>query len=363
MLSQVVTEHFFDGHELHGPTLLQLSEDGVVEAVEASARTPDVYLVSPGLVDLQMNGFDDVDVATASEKDLQRLDTALLNTGTTSWLGTIVTAPLQAMLDTLQRLDTHLENTTTGCVGLHVEGPFLGAAVGAHRPDWIVPIDLEWIESLPNSVKLITIAPEQQNAVQAIQLCTSKGIAVSLGHTRATSQQFGDAVNAGATMVTHLFNGMSGVHHRDDGVALSALTNDAIVAGLIADLVHVSPDAVSLAFKAKGGESIALVSDSVAWTSEWAKRRGVTLQDGSPRLSDGTLAGSSTPLAECVRRTIVGCDVSVPDALRAASSTPARVLGYPQIGRVEIGQPASLVCFDESLHVSQTQRRLVFQRG
>ena len=156
---------------------------------------------------------------------------------------------------------------------------------------------------------------------------------------------------------------MSGVHHRDDGVALSALTNDAVVGGLIADLVHVSPDAVSLAFKAKGRDSIALVSDSVAWNSEWAKRRGVILRDGSPRLPDGTLAGSSTPLAECVRRTIVGCGVSVSDALRAATSTPARVLGYPQIGTVAIGHSASLVCFDESLHVSQTHRRLVFQRG
>lgn len=363
MLSHVVTEHFFDGHALHGPTLLHLSEDGVVEAVEASTRTPDVHLVSPGLVDVQMNGFDDVDVATASREDLQRLDAALLDAGTTSWLGTIVTAPLPSMLETLQRLDAHLENMATGCVGLHVEGPFLGAAVGAHRPDWIVPIDLEWIESLPNSVKLITIAPEQQNTTQAIQLCTAKGIAVSLGHSRASRQQFHNAVNAGARMVTHLFNGMSGVHHRDDGVALSALTNDAVVAGLIADLVHVSPDAVSLAFTAKGRDSIALVSDSVAWNSEWAKRRGVTLRDGSPRLPDGTLAGSSTPLAECVRRSIVGCGVSLPDALRAATSTPARVLGYPQIGTVAIGQSASLVCFDESLHVSQTHRRLVFQRG
>ena len=363
MQSRLVAENFFDGHILHGPTALSFSDDGVVQSIELTSDSPDVYLVSPGLIDIQMNGFDTVDVATATSEDLERLDSLLMAVGTSWWLGTIVTGPLDTMMETLNRLSLTLQNTTTGCMGVHVEGPFLGDAPGAHRPDWIVPIDLDWIDALPSCVRLITIAPEQKNAVKAIQLCARKGITVSLGHTRSTSSQFNAAVTAGASMVTHLFNGMSGIHHRDGGVALSSLLTDSVIAGLIADLVHVSPDAVALAFKVKGQESLALVSDSVAWNSDWALRRGISIDDGSPRLPDGTLAGSCTPLAECVRRAVVHCGVPLADALRAATSTPARLVGYPQFGLVSAGHDVSLVSFDEALHVSQTHRRLVFQRG
>ena len=162
--------------------------------------------------------------------------------------------------------------------------------------------------------------------------------------------------------MTHLYNAMSGVHHRQDGVALSALTDPRVTAGLIADMCHVSAPAVRLAFLAKPAE-IALVSDSIAWNSQWANRMSVEVRDGAPRLPDGTLAGSSTSLAECVRRTVqmAGVDISV--ALRAATSTPARVVGRTDVGHLVTGRSCDIVAFDRDLHVCATWSRLVSSRG
>ena len=363
MTVQLITAQLFDGDSLRGSTLLEIDDDGVVCRLEPTSRTPDVALVSPGLIDLQMNGFNAVDVATASYEDLVRLDAELLALGTTSWLGTIVTAPLDKMSTTVNNLADSLTSLVQGCIGLHIEGPFLGGAPGAHRPEWIVPVDLEWIRSLPQCVKILTLAPEQLGAVEAIRTCVSRDIVVSLGHTRASSEEFSAAVLAGASMVTHLFNGMSGVHHRHVGIATEALISPSVAAGLIVDMVHVAPSAVTLAFAAKGADNIVLVSDSVAWNSPWSSRRGVSVVDGAPRLADGTLAGSSTPLSHCVRNAVHGCGVSLVDALKSATSTPARVLGYPQLGKITLGEPADVVWFNEALHVSGTHRRLVFPRG
>lgn len=351
-------EFFFDGEVLHGRSAVTV-HDGIVVAVAPFSGTPEHHVVSPGFIDLQMNGFKSVDISVATESDLLQIDNELLRRGTTSWLGTVVTAPLERLSSCVTSLDATISATDTGCLGLHIEGPFLGRAPGAHNPAWIVPMDSQWCASLPSTVKLITVAPEQVNVIEGIKSLVDRGIVVSLGHTRASNDQFAEAVDAGAQMVTHLFNGMSGVHHRDGGIALFALTNKAITAGLIADLVHVSPDAVHLAFSAKGGSGVCLVSDSVAWESEWATRRGIHIVDGAPRLPDGTLAGSSTPLANCVQHVVQSCGVALIDALRAATRTPATLLGYPQMGCVVVGQRADIVLLDEELSVVEARRGLV----
>lgn len=164
-------------------------------------------------------------------------------------------------------------------------------------------------------------------------------------------------------MVTHLWNGMSGIHHRDDGMALAALLDDRVATGLIADMTHVRPEAVALAFRAKRGRGVVLVSDTVAWESEWARTRGVTLVDGAPRLHDGTLAGSATPLAECVRRAVQISSVELVSALRAATSSPADVIGDGSVGRIRVGAACDILTFDEAPSVVRAACRLVFPRG
>ena len=362
MATTYAAEVFFDGDQLrHG---VQVTVDnGVVVSIDPCAGSPDYYLISPGLIDLQMNGFGSVDVSVADNNDFRALDEELLRHGTTAWLATIVTAPLEKLTTSIRSLGQRIATTSTGCYGVHIEGPFLGNAPGAHNPAWIIPFEPEWIRALSSDVKLITVAPEQPKAETFISQLVQQGVVVSLGHTRATDREFQAAASSGATMVTHLFNGMSGVHHREEGVALQALTTPSVVAGVIADLVHVSPSAVQLAFVAKGSEGVCLVSDSVAWASEWAQRRGIAVTDGAPRLPDGTLAGSSTPLSTCVRNVVQACGVSLQDALTSATKTPATLLGYPQMGCIAPGQRADLVMFDEGLSVVNACRGLVSIRG
>jgi len=363
-MSEVLTcQNFFDGVTQHGPHRITF-DNGVVTNIESHVGACDHFLISPGLVDIQMNGFESIDVSRATSQELVLLGDALFSMGTTSWLGTITTAPLDALTITVGRLHEAYESgSIAGFEGVHVEGPFLGQAPGAHRPDWIIPFDMAWCDRLPQSVRLMTIAAEQPDADAGIRHLRDKGISVSIGHSRPTNTQWASAREAGATIVTHLFNGMSGVHHRDDGLALNTLLDDEVYAGLIADMVHVSPKAVALAFKAKGGHRMCLVSDSVAWASEWAVKRAITVRDGAPRLSNGTLAGSSTPLAECVRLSVSKAGVPMEEALRAATSSPAAAVGLTDVGSIREGRPADLVAFDDSLHVVRAWRRLVSLRG
>ncbi len=354
---------FFDGEVLRRGATIRL-ENGRVAAVEDLVGEPDHHLVAPGLVDVQMNGFDDVDVATASPGDLARLDDMLLELGTTDWLGTIVTAPLGRMTRIVHGLDLAIRNATApGMIGVHLEGPFLGRAPGAHRIRDIVAADADWLGSLPATVRLVTLAPEQTGAISAIEQLRSAGVVTSLGHSRPDRGRYEAAVGAGATMVTHLFNGMSGVHHRDGGLALWALTDPRVTLGLIADGVHVSSDAVRLAFAVDGGRRVCLVSDSVAHRSTGAVSRGVGLVDGAPRLPDGTIAGSAAPLSMCVRHAVLGASVDLAVALRSATSVPARVLGRPDLGSVRPGDPVRLSVWDKDLRVVETVRGLQSARA
>jgi N-acetylglucosamine-6-phosphate deacetylase len=216
---------------------------------------------------------------------------------------------------------------------------------------------LDWISQLVPSVRLVTVAPEQNGVIPAIRAMAARNITVSLGHSRPTKTQYENAVEAGASMVTHLFNGMSGVHHREPGLAMWALNDERLSCGLIADGVHVLADALALAFRAAGSQ-ICLVSDSVSWQTSSGPRPGIEIRNGAPRMADDTLAGSCTPLAECVRRVVQECRVSLSSALASATSVPADLVGLADVGRIKVGQKADLVALDSELSVLKAWRRL-----
>ena len=363
-MSDIVTcHHFFDGEVMHGARKITFI-DGVVDSIEKFDGDADHHLIAPGFVDIQMNGYEQWDVARGSENELNALGTRLRELGTTTWLGTITTAPLESLSRSISNIHAAIKsNLAPGCAGIHIEGPFLGGAPGAHNPAWIIPLDEEWISQLPSSVRLLTLAAEQSNVESAIKRLRKMNVSVSVGHSRPNHGQWRKCRDAGAQIVTHLFNGMSGVHHRDDGLALFALNDPEVFAGLIGDLVHVSPHAVALAFTVKGEGRLCLVSDTVGWSSQWALKRDIQIQEGSPRLPDGTLAGSSTPLAACVQRVVQEAGVPLEQALRAATSSPADAVGLSDVGRIATGKPADFVALDESLLVVGTWTRLVSLRG
>jgi N-acetylglucosamine-6-phosphate deacetylase len=239
-------------------------------------------------------------------------------------------------------------------LGAHLEGPFIGGAPGAHRRQFIVPFDHEWLGALPDCVRVVTLAPELPGAAAVIEALAGRGVTVALGHSAASYSEAVAGAGAGARLVTHCFNGMPALHHRRPGMVGAALADDRLAVSLIADLVHVHPAVLRLAFRAKGAARVVLVTDAVAWEAPDVRDLGVRVVDGAPRLPDGTLAGSALTMDQAVRNVVQHAGVPVLDALRAASTTPAEVVGAVGHGRIAAGARADLVALDARLGVVGT---------
>jgi len=339
-----------------GPSVVHV-EGGLIAGIEplrADADVPARILV-PGFVDVQVNGIDAIDVARADGDDWDVLDRALLDQGVTSWCPTLVTSPLDRYPAPLRRMGGAASRSRTGAVrpaivGAHLEGPFLGGAPGAHRRELLAPIDLDWLAALPQHVALVTLAPELAHADEAVRLLVDRGVLVSLGHTTAEHDEFARCADAGARLTTHLYNGMSGLHHRTPGVAVSALLDRRMSASLIADGVHVHPRMLQLAFEVLGERAV-LVTDAVAWRAGGAGPVGIEMRDGAPRLPDGTLAGSAIAMDEAIRVCVELAGVALHPAIHAASTRPASLLGLADRGDIVAGRRADLVALDDDLRV------------
>jgi N-acetylglucosamine-6-phosphate deacetylase len=334
---------------LHGPGAVVVADGHIVDIEPARGleSTP-ARILTPGFIDLQVNGVGPIDVAGAAGDDWDELDAQLLAQGVTTWCPTLVSAPLDRFVAPLERIAAAAERSDE-CVrpdiaGAHLEGPFLGGAPGAHPRKYLQPPDLEWLASLPDIVRVVTLAPEAEQALDAIRLLSARGVLVSLGHSTATYEEALAAIDAGARLVTHCFNGMGALHHREPGLIGAALTDDRVSVSLITDLIHVHPAAVSLAFRAKSPQRVALVTDAVAWEGK----------GDAPRLADGTLMGSTLTADGAIRNVVQRCGVSLMDAIRAAATTPADLLGLADRGRIEPGARADLVALNPDLTVEST---------
>ncbi len=337
-----------------GPARVHFDND-VITRIDRVASTASDRVLVPGFVDLQVNGIDEINVSTAEGSDWERLDQLLLAQGVTTWCPTLVTMPLVRFARPLARIADAMARPASGrptIAGAHLEGPFLGGAAGAHPKGQIVPIDLAWLHALPPHIAVVTLGAEQPLAAEATTLLRARGCLVSIGHTLATEQQFDDTVAAGARLTTHLFNGMSGVHHRSPGVAVWAMTNPAVCASIIADGVHVHPRVIQLAFNALGEERAVLVTDAVAWRGGRVGEIVVEFRDGAPRLPDGTLAGSAVTMDAAIRA-CVHAGVGLATAVTAASANPARLLALQDRGVVAVGRRADLVALTHMNEVEQ----------
>ncbi len=329
--------------------------DGLITGIEKVASAASDRSLVPGFVDLQVNGIDDINVSTAEGSDWDRLDELLLAQGVTTWCPTLVTMPLDRFERPLARIALAMARPPAGrptIAGAHLEGPFLGAAAGAHPKAQIVPVDLAWLRALPPHIAVVTLGAEQPLAVDATRLLVARGCLVSIGHTLADEQQFDDTIAAGARLTTHLFNAMSGVHHRSPGVAVWAMTNPEVCASIIADGIHVHPRVVRLAFSALGAQRSVLVTDAVAWRRGRVGEIGMEFRDGAPRLADGTLAGSALTMDAAIR-VCRDAGVELSAAVAAASTNPARLLGLDDRGLVEVGRRADLVALTPANEIEQ----------
>jgi N-acetylglucosamine-6-phosphate deacetylase len=318
-----------------------------IVAVRPATGAVTYDVLAPGFVDLQMNGMATVDVAAADGDDWDVLDAGLLAQGVTTWCPTLVSAPLTSMEAAVRRIRwaaARPPGPRPDIAGAHLEGPFL-AVPGAHPPEHLRPsVDERWLGSLLPDVAVVTLAPELPGAIGAVANLTAKGVLVSLGHSACSVEVARQAADAGAGLVTHLGNAMGPFSQRQPGLFGAALSDDRLAASLIADLVHVHPAFLTIAFRAKGPTRTALVTDAVATGS-------TAVADGPPRMTDGTLVGSVLTMDRALSNTVRVAGVALADAVAAASTTPARLLGLVDRGVIAPGRRADLVALGPALDV------------
>jgi N-acetylglucosamine-6-phosphate deacetylase len=323
-------------------------EDGmIVDVVRGRAPSDALHLgdalLTPGFVDLQVNGLGHVDFAHLDAEAWGDTGRAFVAHGTTACCPTLVSAPLDAYDDRLRRIEDHAGNAQLAIsLGAHLEGPFLGGAPGAHDARLLRQADAAWLDRIVDShaVRIATLAPEADPGLTATTALAGRGVVVALGHSTASYDEARAAADAGASVVTHLFNGMGPLHHRDPGLAGACLDDERLTPTLIADLVHVHPAALRLAIHRK--RKVALVTDAVATGVGDAP---LLARDGAAWLPDGTLAGSLLTMDQAVRN-VVGLGIPIGRAVEMASTIPAEIVGDETRGRLEAGRRADIVALD-----------------
>jgi len=354
-----------------GPACVAVSDGLIVDVVAGETYggvRPDLDFPSgvliPGLVDLQINGCFGVDFVAADPAGWADVSRRLPETGVTSFLPTFITAPVPDLVAALRRTAALPEDLGGARVlGVHVEGPFLAPdRHGAHDPALLRDPTAEAVDALidaaPGLLRMHTLAPERPGALAAIRRLAEAGVLVSVGHSDATAELTEAAADAGARLVTHLFNAMRPLHHREPGVVGQGLTDPRLTCGLIADLHHVAAQVCLLAFAAAPGR-IVLVTDAVAaagmppGTYDLGGQQVSVDPLGLPRRADGTIAGSGLRLDAAIAN-VVAAGVDLRSAVDAASRLPADILGRPDLGRIEAGATADLVWLGDDLSTRAT---------
>jgi N-acetylglucosamine-6-phosphate deacetylase len=345
-------------------------EDGRITAIEvdvgggATAAGP---LIAPGFIDTHVHGWGGHD-AMDGPAALDGMARALARRGVTSFVPTSVTATferLTAFADSVRAWMPSAAQDGAQPLGFNMEGPFLAPARRGAHPDALLrhPADLDEdrLATFTDGLRIMTIAPELRGAPELIARLSALGVRVCLGHSAASVVEARVGYAAGAVSTTHLFNAMGGVVHRDPGLALVALLDDAAWVELIADTLHVDPELWPLVWRLKPVDRIVLVSDAIALAGSgrdrgWLGELEVVVEDGRVTLVEGgNLAGSVTAL-DLELANVVRAGVPLPAAVRAAGTNPAELLGLSDRGRLEVGCRADLVELDTDLRVRRVMR-------
>lgn len=315
----------------------------------------------PGFIDLQVNGAYGHDF-TIDAGAIPTVAGQLPATGVTGFLPTIITSRFADYPERLWGAAAAMQARSGARVlGVHLEGPYMNPArKGAHPLECIRPIDVEEIRAWadPSTVRIVTLAPELPDALDAVRALRAAGILVSAGHSAASYAEALAGFEAGIQWGTHLYNAMSPLQHREPGLAGALLSLD-VPCGLIVDGIHSHPAMVRLAWKAKGAGGITLVTDCMAamgmTPGEYILGEHSVMVDATgARLQDGTLAGSVLRMDEAVRNMIAYTGCGLAAAARMASQTPARLLGLAKRGAIAPGCDADLVALSPQNEVVHT---------
>ncbi|MDJ0692155.1 MAG: N-acetylglucosamine-6-phosphate deacetylase [Xenococcaceae cyanobacterium MO_188.B32] len=362
-----------------------VDEEGIIKTItpqEQNTRKPTKKRIidikgdwlSLGGIDLQINGGLGLAFPDLKPKYLEKLEqicSFLWQQGIDGFLPTIVTtsvAKIQRSLSVIAEFMTQQKDyqLTAKILGVHLEGPFLNYEKrGAHPAEYLLPLTLETVQQFlgnySETVKIVTLAPELDSSSDAINYLRSLGITVSLGHSLATAQQARAAFKQGASMVTHAFNAMPSLHHRQPGLLGEAIINNNVYCGLIADGNHVCPTMIKILLKASNYErGIFLVSDALApigladGVYPWDKRE-IEVSKGTAKLADGTLAGTTLPLLVGVKNLVEWRICSIESAIAMATESPRKAISLPGIS---MGRSANLLRW----HWEEEKGELTWQR-
>ena len=343
-----------------GPILMEEPQDAPIKDYSNS-------IVAPGLVDTHIHGYKSHDVMDNDFEGIKVISEGLLSCGVTSWLPTTLTSSAQLLNDVCETIGNHYQEVTGAKIrGIFLEGPFFTEKYkGAQNPKYMSDPSVEklakWHELSQGLVNKIAIAPERKGVKEFIEFAKSKGVYTALAHSDATYEEAAAAVDAGANIFVHIYNGMSGLHHRNPGMVGAALSLDKVLAEMICDGHHVHPAAARVVTRARGPQETVLITDCMraGGMGEGQSRLGefeVVVKDGTARLKDtGNLAGSILELKQGVKNVVDWGLVSPAEALRMASLTPAQSVGIESVcGRIAPGYEADFIVVSDQLELEAT---------
>lgn len=318
--------------------------------------------LAPGFIDIHIHGSQGADVMDASTEALNTISKSLSASGVTSYLATTMTMPLKQIEEALESVRRYVSGAMpyAQVLGVHLEGPYINETYkGAQNPEFIVEPDIDWIRSYYDIVKLITLAPELSGAMTFIEtLKRESGMIVSIGHSDATYKQCCEAHGKGASHITHLFNAMKPLHHREPGVVGAALSLD-FSCEVILDKVHFSEDLFDLIYRIKGPHKMIAVTDSIRagclkpGIYELGGQK-VLVDHNSARLESGQLAGSVLTLNQAIRHFIQHTERDMPSAIALVTQNPADLLKLTDRGSIEPGKRADFTIFDKTVTILST---------
>lgn len=353
-------------------------ENGVIKEIGKNLDTYkakeipiDKYsVVCPGFIDEHIHGAAGADGMDGSENAIATIANAIASEGTTGFLVTTMTQSKENIINALSAvnryIDGHFEDGAA-VLGVHLEGPFISKKhVGAQPIEYVqspsVSAFKEYEKASGGHIKIVTLAPEEEGAAELIQYLASKNIVASIGHTDAKYKDVKKAIEMGARSVTHTYNAQTPLHHREVGVVGSVLLEGKLNAELIADCIHVCPEAMKILYKTKHADKITLITDAMRakhlpdGVSELGGQT-VYVRNGEARLKDGTLAGSVLKMNEAVKNLVLRVGAPFGKAIDCATVSPAKNLSlFKERGSIAVGKVADFVVLREDFSVEKTIR-------
>jgi N-acetylglucosamine-6-phosphate deacetylase len=343
-----------------------------VEIIEAQNK-----FIVPGYIDIHVHGGGGSDVMDGEYEAIKQVATTHSRFGTTAFLPTTMTMTKDKIIKSLKSIhEARLKGTGTAeILGIHLEGPYINPEKkGAQKEEDIKKVSveefLEFNKASGNLIRLVTIAPEMPGAIDFIRWLHQQGIIVSVGHSNATYKQVQEGIQAGLSHVTHIFNAMRGLHHREPGVVGAALSSPKLIVEMIADGIHLHPIVLKMLTQIKESEKLVLITDAMRATGfkEGTYDLGgqeVIVTQGQAKLKNGTLAGSLLTMDKAVKNLVTKVGISLLNAVQMASYNPAKCLGIDdKKGSLELYKDADIVILNKNLETELTMvaGKVVYRR-